>query len=355
MFVKKRLMSYGQTRFPRPATALKTPTAWEQGEEGSGPEVPLYALTRCGAGYLAALSNPFGAPPGTCLPADVLALPSQKVRAAVRGTFSVQTNGTGAILVTPAVTNDNVCMKIGTVAAQTVANTMTQATVTNTEVDMATLPFLNADLGTGANNVAARVCGFGVRIWWMGDQNNCAGLCAVLEQQGHSTLAGYTLGEIVNDPNASASPIIPGEQYGVYWSGPKTSPELAFNTSDIQTPYIAIVILNAAASGIFGYEIVTHVEYTGGGAALPTSDLASPWDFQVPNFLANEQDGTNGPSRTQVRSEQTLHKASLRVRQTIPQVKAKADHRAKLRLSEALTKPRGAAGRIATWGQRKKG
>lgn len=329
-------MSYGQTRFPRPATALKTPTAWEQGEEGDGPEVPLYALTRCGAGYLTALANPFGAPPGVCLPADVLALPSQKVRASVRGTFNALGNGNCAILVAPSVINNNAAFKVGTVAGITSSADMTTATATATTTQVVTLPFNSTDLGIGANNVQARLCGFGVRVWWMGDQNNCSGLCAVLETQSHSTLATYLLSEIVNDPNASASPIIPGEQYGVYWSGPKTSAELAFSSTDIQVPCIGIVILNAAGNGIFGFEIVTHVEYTGGGASLPTSDLASPWDFQVPNFLANEQDGTNGPSRTQVRNEQTLHRAQLSVRRSIPMIAQKTAARAKLRTKHRM-------------------
>lgn len=313
--------AYAAMRFPRPGNVLKTQAGWRSRKEkdtetndGIHEAVNKVAvLSGCGKGYLEALADPFRAPAGVCLPADVLPLPTQHVKCVSRGTFTAGNDGNLVIAVYPVPANNAVVMNLSAVATAIIdSTTITNALVGPRPFYMSQLPFEIANISAGGalGTVQYRTCGFGFRFWWIGDQNNCAGMVSMIEEPSHGALGALQVAELQQSANTCTAPMIPGESYGVYWSGPKVSSELAFGVSTTPNNFMTCVVRNGFINAQYGYEIVHHLEYVGPGAMVPKMNLQGPLDFTVPNFLANVVSGTNGPTSSQRKSDARLHAAA---------------------------------------------
>jgi len=228
------------------------------------PDQLIYRVPHCAALYAAALVDPFRAPGGACVPADLFPLPSSKVKTFLRGRFSLGTTGYGYITARPGAATTSMVVTATTAASVGGTATLFSAYTNLSTVVMAQCPYTSAQITAG---VGARVVACGVRIKYIGQLMNRNGIVLAYEDPDHKDFApAFSFDTLGGNPYCKASRV--GDELWdseVCFSGPTTPTDIEFQQSDY--PLGINLFMGMAVSGVAGdayeYEFFQHLEYIG--------------------------------------------------------------------------------------------
>lgn len=263
------------------------------------------SLSACAAKYALALGSPFSAQAlGACVP-TFPARPSQKVHSRVFGTFQVGTGGVGFISHAP-----TVCNNLNSIYYSRSGFTLTTADVAAIGVTQApfdSIPYSTTQIfptpTTGeyiSNSVRGRVVCSAIRIRYVGTELNRSGVIYGLVTPDHSNMqnssitqmtkyrecirrpvsrAWTTLCSCAIDPDEADYPDISALQNAAQSNQgsleacfPFSGGNYLLTTAQSIGGVPMLFLVTGAAFNEFEYEIITHLEYTGG----PIQQLLSP-------------------------------------------------------------------------------
>jgi hypothetical protein len=245
-------------------------------------------------GYAMALSDPFNLNKEVCIP-DLHVVPSKKVKAVTRGTFTTGTNGSGFIMgcTQCKVNNGEPIQHSNSTFA---GNTFTDLGTGRNGVAYAQLPYTSSDFKgqSGASTlVSGRVVGYGLRIRYIGNKLGMGGQVIGYRQAQNGTIKDLTFTQLRTFSHAKMQrvdgdwhcvtyiPVRPEEfEYSDYPNlalsagqtpPPKGNFELGFA---IEGTYNAAGVLGPAP---FEYEVYQHIEYLGqiDNITVSHSDISS--------------------------------------------------------------------------------
>lgn len=276
-------------------------------------------LMGCTRKYAASLIDPSGdASRGACVPFG-FPMPSQKARAWVRGTFLTGTTGTGYILYTPTIANDQVA-----VAYTTATSVGSPANVLSAFTNLASavqskLPYSTAQLAV-TNSVEGRFVSGGLKVRYIGPQQSCGGFTLALEDPDHVTLNGETGNQLLQFEAANMKQVTTtGEWHVINWSGPVKQAESEYVTTPVySTPYpLGIYIDGTFQSGAggqpiagpstFEFEAWTNVEYIGRDTTGKTDNEADPQGASKAVTIIKATQATSGVSVGDEKSKAILN------------------------------------------------
>jgi hypothetical protein len=226
-------------------------------------------LTDCAWDYAACLMNPFDGPIA-CYP-DQFALPSTRYR--TRKIFDLKVGEVGAsgsgyafILFDPisGVMNnvDSVYWTDGTAVY-----TGSSFAVAGTGVVSGQLgqnPYASTDFGVALSQF--RVVSAGIRVWYTGSLQNCAGQLVAYESPDHQSLSTITWGDITARPGVHIDPVAAGSKYTVRSSGPKNPSERDYAQSVAYTGNLGSwlgILISAPETLTFTAEVSVVYEIVG--------------------------------------------------------------------------------------------
>lgn len=251
-------------------------------------------VSHCGVHYMAALSDPWHAVHGACIPDGLFPLPSQKVTVTTKGTFSLGTSGIGFIIIDPSVANDAPSGYTSTSASVGTATTPFSSFTNLANILQPALPYATASLA--APNLAARIVSVGVRARYSGVVMNRNGTAVCYEEPDHQSLNAFTFSSMLAQQQSEEtdvtnwSPQFPGDNWmaQVCQSGPTRPQDVEFvNTAFPLTvfppgsthgPFFGIAI-SGVAGDLWSYEIATHIEYIGSIVPERTPSHSDPTVF----------------------------------------------------------------------------
>jgi len=225
-----------------------------------------FRLSPCSSLYLKALTNPFDSTiVAACIP-DLIDIPSKKVKIMTRSSFTVGTAGVGFISVSPKGAS---CSDVA--FANVTSATFTGAVITDSgggfvnTVFMLQAPLTFANLGTGLNQIAPRVVGFGVRVRYTGTELNRGGRLILFRA---TTMDFDSSGMSVSDLLAVRTTItrpVSRSWHSVAWLPGKSTDYDFFTTlaNANTTSPLVILVEGATAGNTFEVELVGHYEYIG--------------------------------------------------------------------------------------------
>lgn len=222
----------------------------------------------CTIDYLDALCNPFETPAGVCLPADIFPMPSQKVKAFSRGTFTLGTSGVGFIIMSPSTASDTSALAFSTATTVMTTGTTIAAATNKGYSTFAKLPYTYADVVTNSE-VQCRLVGAGVRVRYVGTENGRNGSCIAYEDADHSSIEEYTWLTMLQENSVKGSrPSGDGSwDASVSYTGPVRPSDLSFVNDDTPAGTTNASVMGIMVSGVAGdqyaFEAVVHVEYIG--------------------------------------------------------------------------------------------
>jgi len=236
-------------------------------------------LSPCAAKYAMSLIDPVSENTrGACIPQG-FPMPSQKVRAFVRGTCGTQAQlagaglGLGYIMLIPAIANDATMVKstqASITGNATNSSAFNNATAYNTNnVNMTKLPYSTAELASG--QVEGRFISGCIRVRIVSQESNRAGTMTLLETPDHEDLLPQSLNDI-NQYEASTTqrPNGEGNWTQINWSGPAKTGEVTYTTAPTVTNGAGVMMIHfqsglPAATGaqVYEYECWVNVEYVG--------------------------------------------------------------------------------------------
>jgi len=229
---------------------------------------------KCALLYGKSLVDPSGEnSKGACLPVG-FPMPSQKIRAFVRGFISTGTTGDGFISWTPVLANDAICTTFTTATSVGTATSLLTGggsgfTNTATAV-MSKLPYTGAQITGGA--VQGRLVSGCLRTRYAGNENVRSGVVSLFEDPDHLSIATQSAQSISLFDSCGKERVYgTGDWHQINWSGPRKMQETEYRevASYIGFPVIAIAIngtLNGAGTpgpATFEYEIWENLEYLG--------------------------------------------------------------------------------------------
>lgn len=241
------------------------------------------ALSHCALKYARAIAAPFSPDAfGSCVP--VFPSPdSQKVHSLRRAfVFNVGTGGIGGIFIAPCASSQgyNVVGTTPTYAGTTLQLPATlDATVSAGAAS--TLPFGNADFGTGEAGVRARIVSTGVRIKYVGTQLNMGGSIAGFFDPNHTPVGNniYDMGDVTNLPYASFESVDRRMNFAIQTAAVSAhdvqfqdrgycyTPNATLDYSGFKSAAIGAVVVTGEPGNAFELEMITHVEYIGAPAS----------------------------------------------------------------------------------------
>lgn len=224
-------------------------------------------VSDCAWDYAACLMNPFDGPLA-CYP-DSFALPSSRFR--VRKVFDLKTgnsaasgSGYGFICFDPIAgcNNNSDCVYLtdGVYTAD-LFTTSTGGGVSSGK--LGTGMFATTDYGTTSNQF--RVVAAGIRIWYTGALQDCAGQILTYEAPDHQSLQNIGWGDLTARPGVHLVPVRAGQKSTVRSSGPKNPTERDYSISTVASgnlgPWLGIMLsgptgLTFTAEVSLVYEIV---------------------------------------------------------------------------------------------------
>jgi hypothetical protein len=228
------------------------------------PDQLVYRVPECAAMYAAALVDPFEAPCGACIPADLFPLPSAKTKTFVRGKFALGTGGVGFIYVKPTAANDGLCLKTTTSTSVGTSSAILSTFTNQASISMTQLPYTTAQLTAG---VGTRIVAGGVRIKYIGQLMTRNGVCLTYEDPDHKDIP-----TVFSFDTLGANPYVKAHRIGseewdsyVCFSGPVTPSDVEFQ--QLEAPLGVASFLGLVVSGVAGdqyeFEYYQHTEYIG--------------------------------------------------------------------------------------------
>lgn len=301
--------SYSTTGLGIPYIKLRPTFARDRKGRAYGTPYTQTELTKCGIEWAQVLRNPFKPDlVGICMPADMLPLPTMKIRSSNSYVITTTAAGDMFFVVAPTAANDVAALLYGNAGIAIVtSNTFTaQIALGAGTFSLPTLPFTSAVLTSAANNLAARIVTWGLRLTYIGPSQTCGGVAYCYEQPQHANLGGMSIDSMTSQDETSRVPILPNNSSGVFGSGPKANLELQFNTANYPisnqsaagNSYIGAVYMKGlpASSACILIELVEHVEFVGQGTYGATMNKVGSKDLSHGNTAANKNAETNTPS-----------------------------------------------------------
>lgn len=252
-----------------PALRYRKSTKYHPAAVGAG-------LMPCSKKYLQSLLDPSGdAGRGACVPSG-FPIPSQKVRAFVRGTLSTGTGGNGYIMWSPALVNDQGQLTVtqaGNTAAGNVAFDNIAYTGTNSSSFQNKLPYTTAQLTAG--QVQARIVSGCIRVRYAGSEQTRSGIITMLEDPDHLALTSSNPQSIASFEGANRErPNGDGAWSQLNWSGPAKTTEVEYVQTAFQTgpsgQNVMMILITGTNNGAgalgpatFEFESWINVEYIG--------------------------------------------------------------------------------------------
>lgn len=210
------------------------------------------------------LLDPFGTPPGACIP-TVPGIPSKKFQVFARGTMICGSNGRGYIVVNPfsGVSSNTRFGYFSSSSGSVIPSISTDTNATNTQI------FSNSPYAMPFNTGTAKLVACGIRVKYVGQITARAGMTYSEMSPGHQSLNAQTPALLGQDakcfikgvdddwvnclylPTASAD-------YNEYQPYPAANTSLDGTTSG--NGLIAIIVDGAAAGAPFYFEVFGHYE-----------------------------------------------------------------------------------------------
>jgi len=238
----------------------------------SGGAKALLRSPHCTTDYIHAITNPFDAPSGACLPADLFPLPTQKLKIWARGSCVLGTTGFGFISVIPTATSDAPAAWATSVTSVMAVSTALNAVTNTASIAFAQSPFLVADINTN-KTVQTRLVALGLRLRYTGTEAGRNGIINCMESAEHLTVAGMSYDFIRTHPNTKTyRPAGDGSWTTLLYSGPAFTQEMTLFSQDPMTimgttTTTGTGVLVAAISGVaadkYEFEIFEHFEAMG--------------------------------------------------------------------------------------------
>lgn len=253
-----------------------------------------YRIPDCVSHYLAAMIDPFQAPAGACVPADLFPLPSSKCKVFARGRMQLGLSGIGWVAVAATAMNNVACLQM--TSASSVGSTATAfSSFTNlTTINCTQLPYPNTAFTNG--NVLWRPVSLGVRVKYIGQLMDRNGVCIGFEDPDHQEFRSKSFDSLNSNPYTEVSRVGSDEwDMGVCSSGPVQPRELEF-VPDTYMPGNGDFYLGIAVSGVAGdvyeVEMFEHVELIGTVVVNKTRSHAEPAMFGKVIEAAKDMSGT---------------------------------------------------------------
>lgn len=251
-------------------------------------------LEPCSAKYALSLADPTNEKSrGACIPQG-FPMPSQKVRAFIRGTCStLQAGGLGFLAFYPVIANDTPVVRYttGGLAAGVSQNSNFNGggfLAASTTTNMTKLPYTTAQLA--ADQVEGRFISGCIRVRYNGSENNRQGQITMLEAPDHEDLYVQTFSTIKQyEASTTTRPGGEGEWSQINWSGPAKSSEINYAvTPSVTGTNVPIIILMEHVNGggvgatyeqTYDFEAWVNVEYVGRVTVGKTNVEIDPLGF----------------------------------------------------------------------------
>lgn len=253
----------------------------------AGKPKSVVTMSKCASDYTRALTNPFTGPLA-CIP-SYPAMNSLKTRQWAKGNVSTSaTTGFGFIVVDPtrAMFNDGnaVYYTLSTFAGTSIADTGTGVSVGNTNAQFSYL-----QVGPLASQLQFRVVACGVRIRYIGTENNRGGSKTGLSDPTHDTLIGRT---VVNfNAEETSKRFAVNRNWTQVLYRPVITNELEYAPQIYSTacPNMGFIIQGASNTTPLEYEFEVYAigEYQGRDARGQTSSHYDPTGFAAVNTVSN--------------------------------------------------------------------
>lgn len=249
----------------------------------------------CTAKYAASLIDPTSeSTRGACIPQG-FPMPSQKVRAFMRGVCSTGYMAGGAgygfLMFIPSIANDATMIKATTGGdGTTTGNAISTSLFSDTarypvnNVLMSKLPYTTAQLG--ADQIEGRLVSACIRVRYMGREDERSGAITLLETPDHEDILGQSYNQIQQYEAATTErPTGEGAWSQINWSGPAKSTEVNYTTLPTVSGGNAPMIIHLQAGTTtnqrrdYEYECWVNVEYVGRVAVGKTLVEVDPAGF----------------------------------------------------------------------------
>jgi len=236
-----------------------------------GRSYAMSAGARCALLYAKSLVDPSGDDSkGACLPMG-FPMPSQKIRAFARGTFSTGVSGDGFINWTPTLANDQILSSytkndsVGN--AGTAFNAFTNLA---TPITMTKLPYTIAQLTTQAA-VQGRFVSGCLRVRYAGNENVRSGIVSLFEDPDHLATTTASANSISLFDSCGKERVFgDGRWHQINWSGPCKMAETEYISTGAYSANCIVIAINGTLNGsgvpgpaTFEYEIWQNLEYLG--------------------------------------------------------------------------------------------
>lgn len=279
---------YVKARTPKP---VKRRVKKAVGRQGASPSIKV---ADCTAEYMKTLLNPFDAPAGACLPADLFPLPSQKVKTFIRGQCVLGTTGFGFVSTAMGAVNDVAATNATTATSVMAANTLFSAVTNLSPQNWTQLPFTNADVVT--NNLAqARGVALGLRVRYTGTEAARNGILNFFEDQDHASLTNLSYDLVrAQVQTYSCRPNGAGLWDTCLYSGPVNPNEVEFRNVAILSASggaLLMCAIQGVAGDVYEYEVFQHIEYIGQRSIGKTPSHSDSQSYPKAQEAAKEHAG----------------------------------------------------------------
>jgi hypothetical protein len=251
-----------------------------------------YKVSGCARHYLETLLNPWEAPVGACVPADLFPLPSQKTKAHIRGTLNCGTSGLGFIAGYIPSSSSGACLKT-TTSASVGGTTTAFSAYTNTQTYSATmLPEDGSQYSL--NGIRTRAVAAGLRVKYIGELAKTNGVVAGYEDPDRSSagIDSMTWAKLNSNPYASIRRVGQMKDWdcSVCYSGPTDPRDLLFGdnyhdargsdgTSTAQN--FLLIWISGQPGDLYEFDLTFHIESIGSTRTSRTVSHTDPQGFSA--------------------------------------------------------------------------
>lgn len=283
-YSRRATRSFGNVRIARPSREyVQIPVLRGKAQRRAkySARVPTSGLPRCTQLYAKSILDPSGEESkGACMPAG-FPMPSQKLRAFVRGVMALSPNATTAATTTnsigfiswrPVLANDLNCVTYtdgsfptGPVNAGTPFNSPSWTVVS---APMPKLQYNTAQFT--AKNVEGRMVSGCLRVRYASNENIRSGIVSLFEDPDHLAIDAQTLNTIsLFDSCGKERPNGDGAWHQINWSGPAKQAETEYVTQSSETvpvvgafaPACVVICISQADAHTAGLTTVNALNY----------------------------------------------------------------------------------------------
>jgi len=263
-------------------------------------------IPACSKHYIKALFDPFTTDAGVCIPTGNFPIPSQKVKATIKGSFILGTTGYGFIALYPSLANDTVATYETGVTSVGGANTAASSFTNLSNSLFTRLPYTQADIETN-KTVSGRVVAAGIRVRYAGREDARSGIWLGVEDQDHADLSlALTYNQLQQFyPNSESARPSGDDKWdmAVCYSGPTAPHMIEFvnvcypiqptEQTTVNPPSPIVIYCQGLAGDPIEFEASIHCEYIGRSVESKTPSHADDGTYgkvlQTAKGIAAEQ------------------------------------------------------------------